>query len=46
MPVPARFRVAPAGEATANQTFESLAATPDGSTLYADMEEPLSGDGL
>ncbi|WP_433334577.1 esterase-like activity of phytase family protein [Spirillospora sp. CA-294931] len=45
LPVPARFRVAPAGEAARNQTFESLAATPDGRTLYAGMEGPLSPDG-
>ncbi|SDK85209.1 esterase-like activity of phytase family protein [Nonomuraea jiangxiensis] len=43
--VPERFRVAPAGQATTNQTFESLAATPDGRTLYAGMEGPLSADG-
>lgn len=43
--VPARFRVAPAGEAARNQTFEALAATPDGRTLYAGMEGPLSADG-
>ncbi|KAB2347020.1 esterase-like activity of phytase family protein [Actinomadura rudentiformis] len=42
LPVPERFRVAPAGQATRNQTFESLAATPDGRTLYAGMEGPLS----
>jgi hypothetical protein len=44
LPVPARFRVAPAGEAAVNQTFESLAATPDGRTLYAGMEGPLAAD--
>ncbi|MFP3964832.1 esterase-like activity of phytase family protein [Actinomadura fulvescens] len=44
LPVPARFRVAPAGQAARNQTFEALAATPDGRTLYAGMEGPLSAD--
>lgn len=43
--VPARFRVAPAGEATINQTFEAMAATPDGRVLFAGMEGPLSADG-
>ncbi|WP_230688701.1 esterase-like activity of phytase family protein [Micromonospora sp. WMMC415] len=43
--VPARFRVAPAGQAAANQTFEALAATPDHRVLYAGMEGPLSADG-
>ncbi|MFC0532551.1 esterase-like activity of phytase family protein [Phytohabitans kaempferiae] len=45
LPVPARFQVAPAGEAAVNQTFESLTATPDHRTLYAGMEGPLSTDG-
>ncbi|MFG1606712.1 esterase-like activity of phytase family protein [Actinoplanes sp. NPDC049265] len=44
LPVPARFQVAPAGEAAVNQTFEALAAAPDRSVLYAGMEGPLSGD--
>ncbi|QFG21613.1 esterase-like activity of phytase family protein [Actinomadura sp. WMMB 499] len=44
LPVPERFRVAPAGEAVRNQTFEALAATPDGRTLYAGMEGSLSAD--
>ncbi|MEV0828294.1 esterase-like activity of phytase family protein [Nonomuraea rubra] len=43
--VPERFRVAPAGQAATNQTFEALAATPDGRVLYAGMEGPLSADG-
>ncbi|WP_327587242.1 esterase-like activity of phytase family protein [Nonomuraea sp. NBC_00507] len=43
--VPARFRVAPAGQAQVNQTFEALAGTPDGRVLYAGMEGPLSTDG-
>ena len=45
LPVPDRFRVAPAGQATVNQTFEALAATPDGRVLFAGMEGPLSADG-
>ncbi|MFI0446755.1 esterase-like activity of phytase family protein [Actinomadura sp. 6N118] len=44
LPVPERFRVAPAGQATRNQTFESLAATSDGRTVYAGMEGPLNGE--
>lgn len=45
LPVPARFKVAPAGEAARNQTFEALSATPGGRSLYAGMEGPLSSDG-
>ncbi|WP_222871883.1 esterase-like activity of phytase family protein [Nonomuraea sp. PA05] len=45
LPVPERFRVAPAGQAAVNQTFEALTATPDGRVLYAGMEGPLSADG-
>ncbi len=45
LPVPARFQVAPAGEAARNQTFEALTATPDGKTVYAGMEGALSADG-
>jgi hypothetical protein len=44
LPVPGRFRVTPAGEAAVNGTFESLAATPDGRTVYAGMEDSLSTD--
>lgn len=44
LPVPARFRVAPAGEAMQNATFEALGVTPNGRTLYAGMEGALSGD--
>jgi hypothetical protein len=43
--VPAEFRVAPAGQATRNQTFESLTLTADGRTLLTAVEGPLSGDG-
>jgi hypothetical protein len=42
--VPARFRVAPAGEATANATLEGLSVSPDGRYVYAAMEGVLSGD--
>ncbi|MEU4689558.1 esterase-like activity of phytase family protein [Actinoplanes sp. NPDC023714] len=45
LPVPARFRVTPAGEAAVNQTFEALTATPDGRRLYAGMEGSLAADG-
>ncbi|MBA8792796.1 hypothetical protein FHX74_000390 [Friedmanniella endophytica] len=44
LPVPARFRVAPAGEATANATLEGLTLSPDGRTAVAAMEGTLSGD--
>jgi Esterase-like activity of phytase len=37
LPVPARFQVAPAGEATSNATFESLAVSGDGRSLFAGM---------
>jgi hypothetical protein len=45
LPVPARFQVAPAGEATSNTTFESLAVSRDGLSLFAGMEGPLAPDG-
>jgi len=45
LPVPPRFQVAPAGEASSNATFESLAVSPDGHSLYAGMEGPLAPDG-
>ncbi|NIK57799.1 esterase-like activity of phytase family protein [Kribbella shirazensis] len=45
LPVPERFRVAPAGEASNNATFESLAVSRDGLSLYAGMEGPLATDG-
>ncbi len=44
LPVPARFAVAPAGEATANATLEGLSISPDGRTIVASMEGTLSGD--
>jgi len=42
--IPARFLVAPAGEATKNATLEGLTVSPDGRTVYAAMEGVLSGD--
>jgi hypothetical protein len=44
LPVPTRFDVAPAGEATSNATLEGLSVSPDGSRVYAAMEGTLSGD--
>ncbi|WP_348541669.1 esterase-like activity of phytase family protein [Streptomyces sp. MZ04] len=45
LPVPDPLRVAPAGRARQNQTFESLTLLPGGRTLVAGMEGPLEGDG-
>ncbi len=45
LPVPERFRVAPAGEARNNQTFESLALGLGGRTLFTAVEGPLAPDG-
>ncbi|MEU7053382.1 esterase-like activity of phytase family protein [Streptomyces eurythermus] len=44
LPVPAALRVAPAGRATANQTFEGLTLLPGGRTLLASMEYATAGD--
>jgi hypothetical protein len=44
LPVPDALRVAPAGRATTNATFEGLAMQPGDRTLIASMEGPLSGD--
>jgi hypothetical protein len=44
LPVPARFDVAPAGQATDNATREGLTRSRDGRHLYAAMEGTLSGD--
>ncbi|NMO50115.1 esterase-like activity of phytase family protein [Actinoplanes sp. TBRC 11911] len=44
LPVPARFVVAPAGQSTANATFEGLTVTDGGNRIIASMEGPLSGD--
>ena len=42
--VPARFRVAPDGEAAANATLEGLTVSPDGRSVVAAMEGTLLGD--
>ncbi|MDX3669046.1 esterase-like activity of phytase family protein [Streptomyces europaeiscabiei] len=44
LPVPDALKVAPAGRAVANQTFEGLTLLPGGRTLLASMEGALSGD--
>lgn len=44
LPVPDALRVAPAGRATANQTFEGLTFLPGRHTLLAGMEGSLAGD--
>jgi hypothetical protein len=44
LPVPARFAVAPAGQATGNATLEGLTITPNGREIIASMEGALSGD--
>ncbi|NUP82839.1 MAG: esterase-like activity of phytase family protein [Nonomuraea sp.] len=44
LPVPSSLLVAPAGRATANQTFEGLTLLPGGRTLLASMENAISGD--
>ncbi|WP_328496191.1 esterase-like activity of phytase family protein [Streptomyces sp. NBC_00414] len=44
LPVPDALRVAPAGRAASNQTFEALTLLPGGRTLLAGMEGSLSGD--
>ncbi|MFE8946424.1 esterase-like activity of phytase family protein [Streptomyces sp. NPDC007856] len=44
LPVPSSLLVAPAGRATANQTFEGLTLLPGGHTLLASMEDAISGD--
>ncbi|MET7618101.1 esterase-like activity of phytase family protein [Streptomyces sp. NPDC005408] len=45
LPVPDALRVAPAGRATRNLTFEGLTLQPGGRTLVAAMEGPIAGDG-
>jgi hypothetical protein len=45
LPVPEHFLVAPAGRASGNGTFESLAVSPSGTRLFTALEEPLEGDG-
>ncbi|MES5823439.1 esterase-like activity of phytase family protein [Streptomyces sp. RG80] len=44
LPVPDALRVAPAGRAVSNGTFEGLTLLPGGHTLLASMEYALSGD--
>lgn len=44
LPVPDALRVAPAGRATTNLTFEGLTLQPGGHTLIASMEGALTGD--
>jgi hypothetical protein len=44
LPVPARFAVAPAGQATGNATLEGLTIDPSGKRIIAAMEGALSGD--
>ncbi|MEU0741832.1 esterase-like activity of phytase family protein [Streptomyces sp. NPDC006134] len=44
LPVPDALRVAPAGRARSNGTFEGLTLLPGGRTLIASMEYALSGD--
>lgn len=44
LPVPARFAVTPAGQATANATLEGLTLDPSGKRIIAAMEGALSGD--
>lgn len=44
LPVPQELKVAPAGRATGNLTFEGLTFQPGGRTLVASMEGALSGD--
>lgn len=44
LPVPDALRVAPAGRATTNSTFEGLTMQRGDRTLIASMEDPLSGD--
>lgn len=45
LPVPERFLVAPQGEATSNQTFESLSLSPNNRSLFTAVEGPLAPDG-
>ncbi|MER6786527.1 esterase-like activity of phytase family protein [Streptomyces sp. NPDC000658] len=44
LPVPSPLLVAPAGRASANQTFEGLTLLPGGRTLLASMEYAIAGD--
>ena len=42
LPVPQKFLVAPAGQATRNQTFESLVLSPNNRSLFTAVEGPLA----
>jgi hypothetical protein len=44
LPVPDALRVAPAGRAVSNGTFEGLTLLPGGRSLLASMEYSISGD--
>ncbi|MGC9536078.1 esterase-like activity of phytase family protein [Streptomyces sp. UG1] len=44
LPVPDALKVAPAGRAVSNGTFEGLTLLPGGRTLLASMEYALAGD--
>ena len=45
LPVPERFRVAPAGQGQRNLTFESLSLSPNGRSLFTATEGALLPDG-
>ncbi len=45
LPVPRKFRVTPEGQATENQTFESLSLSPNNRSLFTAVEGPLAPDG-
>ncbi len=45
LPVPQKFKVAPAGEGQRNQTFESLSLSPNGRSLFTANEGYLLADG-
>ena len=45
LPAPRKFRVAPEGQATPNQTFESLSLSPNNRSLFTAVEGPLAPDG-
>lgn len=46
LPVPERFRIAPAGQAVANAAFEGVSLSPSGDSLFVVMESPLAPDGI
>ena len=45
LPVPEKFKVAPAGGGQRNQTFESLSLSPNGRSLFTANEGFLAADG-